>query len=323
MIAVRKAPQIHRSKGEFNFEWLAGLRPRAVARDAGAGPRREARGAARAIVAASDIARGLRRHGAQERAQGAGREVHHLRDGAAYRTSSRPRSGACWSPTCRTAAASAAARKTCAAVRRVRRHAEAALCRLARGDPRGRRSPYKAIGLRPSRTIALMNGSIPCKLLLFDLYAGSRRPARPTPGSRATADPSSDSGGRTRQPLQQQVIARDWPAERRFYTGIAIAMALARLHRLCALVFPASLFRNGLRRQSRSSLCRESSSRPVRAAGGAGDADPRAARGRAPQAGTLGAGWPRRCCARPWGALVAANRPTASTGCRCRRCSSW
>ena len=36
-------------------------------------------------------------------------------------------------------------------------------------------SPYKAIGLKPSRTINLMNGSIPCRLLLFDLYAGSRR----------------------------------------------------------------------------------------------------------------------------------------------------
>ncbi len=36
-------------------------------------------------------------------------------------------------------------------------------------------SPYKSIGLKPSRTIALMNGSIPCKLLLFELYAGSRR----------------------------------------------------------------------------------------------------------------------------------------------------
>lgn len=37
-------------------------------------------------------------------------------------------------------------------------------------------SPYKSIGLKPSRTIALMNGSIPCKLLLFELYSGSRRP---------------------------------------------------------------------------------------------------------------------------------------------------
>ena len=38
-------------------------------------------------------------------------------------------------------------------------------------------SPHKAIGLKPSRTINLMNGSIPCRLLLFDLYAGSRRAA--------------------------------------------------------------------------------------------------------------------------------------------------
>jgi putative N6-adenine-specific DNA methylase len=36
-------------------------------------------------------------------------------------------------------------------------------------------SPYKAIGLKPSRTITLMNGSIPCRLLFFELYSGSRR----------------------------------------------------------------------------------------------------------------------------------------------------
>jgi 23S rRNA G2445 N2-methylase RlmL len=40
-------------------------------------------------------------------------------------------------------------------------------------------SPHKAIGLKPSRAITLMNGSIPCKLLLFELYAGSRRPPAP------------------------------------------------------------------------------------------------------------------------------------------------
>jgi len=39
-------------------------------------------------------------------------------------------------------------------------------------------SPYKAIGLKPKRTISLMNGSIPCKLLLFDLYSGTRRTSR-------------------------------------------------------------------------------------------------------------------------------------------------
>jgi putative N6-adenine-specific DNA methylase len=40
-------------------------------------------------------------------------------------------------------------------------------------------SPYKAIGLRPRRTIPLMNGSIPCRLLLFEMYAGSRRSVTP------------------------------------------------------------------------------------------------------------------------------------------------
>ena len=39
-------------------------------------------------------------------------------------------------------------------------------------------SPYKAIGLKPKRTISLMNGSIPCKLLLFELYSGTRRAPR-------------------------------------------------------------------------------------------------------------------------------------------------
>lgn len=41
-------------------------------------------------------------------------------------------------------------------------------------------SPYKAIGLKPKRSTTLMNGSIPCKLLLFELYRGSRRAARET-----------------------------------------------------------------------------------------------------------------------------------------------
>ena len=39
-------------------------------------------------------------------------------------------------------------------------------------------SPYKAIGLKPNRTISLMNGNIPCKLLLFELYRGTRRVPR-------------------------------------------------------------------------------------------------------------------------------------------------
>ena len=44
-------------------------------------------------------------------------------------------------------------------------------------------SPYKAIGLRPGRSIRLMNGSIPCRLLLFELYEGSRRSGPGAAGS--------------------------------------------------------------------------------------------------------------------------------------------
>ena len=36
-------------------------------------------------------------------------------------------------------------------------------------------SPYKFIGLRPTRRIPILNGNIACKLLVFDIYAGSRK----------------------------------------------------------------------------------------------------------------------------------------------------
>jgi putative N6-adenine-specific DNA methylase len=47
-------------------------------------------------------------------------------------------------------------------------------------------SPYKAIGLKPRRTIELRNGSIPCRLLLFDLYRGTRRIAGEEPAATGT-----------------------------------------------------------------------------------------------------------------------------------------
>ncbi len=36
-------------------------------------------------------------------------------------------------------------------------------------------SPHKAIGLKPDRTVPLVNGSIDCRLLIYEIYAGSRR----------------------------------------------------------------------------------------------------------------------------------------------------
>jgi 23S rRNA G2445 N2-methylase RlmL len=49
-------------------------------------------------------------------------------------------------------------------------------------------SPYKAIGLKPARTIRLMNGSIPCRLLVFELYAGTRRKPAAEPSTEAPAN---------------------------------------------------------------------------------------------------------------------------------------
>lgn len=39
------------------------------------------------------------------------------------------------------------------------------------------KSAAKFIGLKPTRKIPLLNGTIPCKLLIFDLYAGGRKKA--------------------------------------------------------------------------------------------------------------------------------------------------
>lgn len=47
-------------------------------------------------------------------------------------------------------------------------------------------SPYKFIGLKPSRRIPILNGSIPCKLLIFDIYAGSKRHGDGAPGAALT-----------------------------------------------------------------------------------------------------------------------------------------
>ncbi|MBK7335169.1 MAG: hypothetical protein IPJ00_02960 [Saprospirales bacterium] len=39
----------------------------------------------------------------------------------------------------------------------------------------GNEKGMHAIGLRPSRRIALFNGAIPCKFLKFELYDGSKK----------------------------------------------------------------------------------------------------------------------------------------------------
>ncbi len=181
MIAVRKAPQIHRSKGEFNFEWLTGF-DRALWRETQERIRAEKLPAPPCIVAASDIREDFvamaRKSALKARVEkyitfavAPMQEVQPPAERGLLVTNL-PYGG-----------------RIGGGVEDVRvlyeqigdtlkqRYAGWRAAILAAGD-----SPYKAIGLRPSRTIALLNGSIPCKLLLFDLYAGSRRPARSDAG---------------------------------------------------------------------------------------------------------------------------------------------
>ena len=174
MLAVRKAPRIHRKKGEFHFEWLKGF-DRSLWRAIQDRVRAEKLEAPPAPVVASDIDAAYVAM-AQKGALKARVERYIRFDTRRF--------------------------QDCEPV------AERGLLvtNLPYGDRIGSRegdvrqlyeevgdtlkqkfsgwqaailaaaaSPYKAIGLRPSRSIALMNGSIPCRLLIYDLYAGSRR----------------------------------------------------------------------------------------------------------------------------------------------------
>jgi putative N6-adenine-specific DNA methylase len=175
MMAVRKAPRIHRKKGEFYFEWLRGF-DRQLWRATQDRVRAEKLEAPPAPIIASDIDASY-----VAMAQKSALKARVER----YMTFATRRFQDC---------------EPCA-------ERGLLVTNLPYGDRIGSRegdvrqlyeevgdalkqkfsgwqaailaasaSPYKAIGLKPSRTIALMNGSIPCKLLLFELYSGSRRP---------------------------------------------------------------------------------------------------------------------------------------------------
>jgi putative N6-adenine-specific DNA methylase len=175
MMAVRKAPRIHRKKGEFYFEWLKDF-DRQLWRATQDRVRAEKLEAPPAPIVASDIDAG---YVAMARKSALKARVER------YMTFATRRFQEC---------------EPCA-------ERGLLVTNLPYGDRIGSRegdvrqlyeevgdtlkqkfsgwqaailaasaAPYKAIGLKPSRTIPLMNGSIPCKLLLFELYSGSRRP---------------------------------------------------------------------------------------------------------------------------------------------------
>jgi putative N6-adenine-specific DNA methylase len=181
MIAVRKAPQIHRKKGEFHFEWLADF-DRALWRETQDRIRAEKLEAPPVLVAASDIRadfvemarKSALKARVEKYVQFAVTRVQDVEPPAAsgLLVTNLPYGD-------RIGGSDADVRQLYEEVgdtlkQRFAGWRAAILAAAA--------SPYKAIGLRPSRTIELMNGSIPCRLMLYDLYAGSRRGTTPVLG---------------------------------------------------------------------------------------------------------------------------------------------
>ena len=174
MMAVRKAPRIHRRKGEFHFEWLKGF-DRQLWRSTQDRVRAAKLEAAPAPVVASDIDAGYVAM-AQKSALKARVEK--------YMTFATRRFQDCEPP----AESGILVTNLPYGDRIGSREGDVRQLYGEVGDTLKQKfigwqaailaasaSPYKALGLRPSRTIELMNGSIPCRLLLFELYAGSRR----------------------------------------------------------------------------------------------------------------------------------------------------
>jgi putative N6-adenine-specific DNA methylase len=177
MIAVRKAPQIHRKKGEFHFEWLKNF-DREMWRVTQDRVRAEKLEAPVAPVVASDINAAYVAM-AKKSALDARVEKYMTFNTGRFQDAEPP--------------ATTGILVTNLPYGERIGSSEGDIAQLYEevGDTLKQKfsgwqaailaaaaSPYKAIGLKPKRTIALMNGSIPCKLLLFDLYTGTRRTQR-------------------------------------------------------------------------------------------------------------------------------------------------
>ncbi len=174
MMAVRKAPQIHRRKGEFYFEWLQGF-DRELWRATQDRVRAEKLDAPAAPVVASDVNPAYVAM-AQKSALKARVEKYMTFETHRFQDAVPPAAGGVLVTNLpygeRIGGSEADTRNLYEEIgdtlkQRFSGWRAAILAAAA--------SPYKAIGLKPQRTIALVNGSIPCRLLLFELYAGSRR----------------------------------------------------------------------------------------------------------------------------------------------------
>ena len=174
MIAIRKAPQIHRAKGGFHFEWLKDF-DRALWRETQERVRAEKLEVTPAPVVAADLEQ--RFVDMARKSALAARVERYITFGAGRFQDVEP------------PAPTGLLVTNLPYGERIGGAAEDLHTLYAEiGDTLKQRfsgwraallaadgSPYKAIGLKPARTIRLVNGSIPCRLLIFELYAGTRR----------------------------------------------------------------------------------------------------------------------------------------------------
>ena len=174
MIAIRKAPQIHRKRGEFHFEWLKDF-DRELWRTTQDRVRAEKLDSPPAPVVASDINPAYVAM-AQKSALDARVEKYMTFGTGRFQDANPPALGGLLVTNLPYGERIGSSEgEVMQLYSEVGDHLKQKFSGWQAAILVAAASPYKAIGLKPGRTIALMNGSIPCKLLLFDLYAGSRR----------------------------------------------------------------------------------------------------------------------------------------------------
>jgi putative N6-adenine-specific DNA methylase len=176
-IAVRKPPHMHRKKGEFNVEWLADF-DRALWRATQDRLRAEKLDGPPAPIHASDIDAGyveLARRSAL-----AARVERYIHFATCPMQQVEPPAEQGLIVTnlpygARIGGDDATTRDLYAQVGDTLKQRFAGWrAALLAADA----SPWREIGLKPQRTVPLVNGNIPCRLLLYELYPGTRRAAR-------------------------------------------------------------------------------------------------------------------------------------------------
>lgn len=173
MIAVAKAPQIHRKKGEFNFEWLKGFN-RDLWRKTQEQARAEKREATLAPVIAADINPKFVEM-AQKSALQARVEKYIAFHTRRFQDTEAPSEKGIIVTNLpygdRLSSEESDLKTLYEEIGDTLKYKFAGwrAAILAAND-----SPHRFIGLKPDRKIPLLNGSIPCKLLIYDIYAGKR-----------------------------------------------------------------------------------------------------------------------------------------------------